>query len=434
MTASFFRSEELYDSDRETLSSDALSNLQFSLLRDTAHHATTHAPFYRSRKDANPSAYTFESLEQFSARVPFTTKQELRDADTWSTLAVPRSTLQEFHFSSGTSGSPVASFMTHEDIRVASQHLARTWFMQGVRSDSTFAMLASYGLFSAGLLNHYALVHLGAFILPIGSTSSQKCLDVMLRYNANSMAAVASYYPYLMTMAREYGYDVRDIGIRHAIAGGEPFTPSMRSHIEEGFGATLLDQYGLCEINTGIAGECTFKDGLHILADYVYPEVIDPDTGRLVPDGTVGELVLTTLRKRATPLLRYRTGDLTSITRIPCACGRTMPRIARMTRRTVPTLFYKGLKIEAPGVEQALLPHAHAINPHMWTLEAHTQDGHESLTLKVSPMSAYDETILEQVRHTLHSTIGAQVTVVAYTSEDLTHLGVGKHKHFIDHR
>jgi phenylacetate-CoA ligase len=434
MTAQKLRSEELYDPDRETLSSDKLSNLQFELLKEAVSHAVHCSPFYQERASRSSTSYNFDSLESFRKKVPFTTKQELRDARPWSTLAVPKRDLHEFHFSSGTSGHPVASYLSHDDVKEASLHLARTWFMQGVRDDSTFAMLASYGLFSAGLLNHYAIEHIGAFILPIGSTPSQKCLDVMQRFEANSMAAVASYYPYLVTMAPQFGLNVRDIGIQHAIAGGEPFSESSRTHIEDAFGCTLLDQYGLCEINTGIAGECAYKNGLHILADYVYPEIVDPNTGQNVPDGVIGELVLTTLKKQATPLLRYRTGDLTSITRAPCRCGRTMPRIARMTRRTIETLFYKGLKIEAPGIHEALTPLAPMVSPDLWILEADSSNGHDTLTLKVAlnPLSGNDT--LDRVTQVITPLIPARITVVSFTLEELHHLGVGKHKHIKDTR
>ncbi len=426
-------SPTFFDEGQETISVNELRKLQLERLVNSIAYALDNSPFYRSKKHLYGEDTLITSLEDF-ARFPLTTKEELRSSQTYDILAVQKEQVTEVHFSSGTSGNPVYSFLTKNDIANGNKFLARTWHMQGVRQGSTFAMLASYGLFSAGLLNHYAIQHLGAFVLPVGGSSPEKTLKLLKMFSANATAAVASYYPYLASYAKEHGIDPHALELRSLIAGGEPFSEAERSYIQDQFGASMYDQYGLCEINTGIAGECSEKNGLHILADYVYPEIIHPETGVPLKEGALGELVLTTFFKEASPLLRYRTGDMTSITYEPCPCGRTMPRIARIERRVAETIFYKGIGIEKSYVAAILDGLKDRLNPYVWQLEVSRSGGKELALLKIVPEGEHDERLLGNVADYLYQQLGFRVSVNTFTQAELSNLGTSKLKHFIDNR
>ena len=419
----------LLNAAQETISLKALQSLQLRKLRAVVKYAAAQSPLYK--KKLSPKDARLGSLEDV-ARLPLTAKADLLASDPYENLCVPREEVAEVHFSSGTSASPVPSFFTRKDIKEGSAYLARTWHMQGVRRESVFAMFASYGLFSAGLINHYALQRIGAFVVPAGNASATKAFELLKEFEADSCAAVASYYLYLIAMAKEHGIDLKKLHLTHLTAGGEPFSEKQRRFIEKAFGATLYDQYGLCEINTGLAGECSEKDGLHLLADYAYPEIIDPETLQQLPDGREGELVLTTFHKEASPLIRYRTGDITSITHAPCPCGRTSPRIARVKRRVVDTIFYKGLKIERPHVARMLENMGAHINPHLWQMEAATAAGRDELVLKVLLVAKRGG--VDHVAGHMRTHLGVRVKVVSFTDEEFVRLGTGKLKHFIDNR
>ncbi len=421
------------DEKQETISVNELRKLQLERVVNSVAYALHNSPFYRNKKHLYGEDALLTSLEDF-AHFPFTTKEELRSSQIYDILAVQKKQVTEVHFSSGTTGNPVYSFLTKNDIANGNKFLARTWYMQGVRSESTFAMLASYGLFSAGLLNHYAIQHLGAFILPIGGSSPEKALKLFKMFSASAAAAVASYYPYLASYAKERGIDPRALELRSLIAGGEPFSEEERSYIQEQFGASVYDQYGLCEINTGIAGECSEKNGLHILADYVYPEIVHPETGVPLKEGEMGELVLTTFFKEASPLLRYRTGDMTSITYEPCPCGRTMPRIARIERRVAETIFYKGIGIEKSYVATVLEGLKDRLNPYIWQLEVKRSGGKELALLRIIPEVEHDEHLLGHVTDYLYHQFGFRVSVGMFTQAELSNLGTSKLKHFVDNR
>lgn len=421
----------LFDATKETVPVGTLRVLQLKKLQEAVAFAAERSVFYQGKKKLSRET-RFNSFEEFAERVPFTTKEELVASEPYENLCVDRRDVIEVHFSSGTSARPVHSFLTRKDIAEGSEYLARTWYMQGVRRESVFGMLASYGLFSAGLLNQYAIQRIGAFVIPIGGSSVDKTLDLFQRFGVDSCAAVASYYPYFITVAREKNVAI-DMRLLHVIAGGEPFSENQRMYVERALGATMYDQYGLCEINTGLAGECGEKNGLHILADYAYPEIIDPETGVPLAEGLEGELVLTTFYKEASPLVRYRTGDLTSISYEPCACGRTMPRVARIKRRVTEVLFYKGIKIEKSFVGALMEKLQDVVNPYLWQLEVTAEHGRDHLVMKVVAHEKRDS-ILEFVSSHLRERFGFTVVVRAFSSDERARLGTTKLKNFLDSR
>ncbi|MBI1888389.1 MAG: AMP-binding protein [Candidatus Spechtbacteria bacterium] len=423
-----------WDKQRETVSIAELKSLQLAKLRESVGFAAEHSGLYKKRKKLSGHDADFHSLDEFSKKIPFTTKEDLLTSELYENLCVPKKELVEVHSSSGTSAKPVYSFLTKQDIQTGSEYLARTWHMQGIRKESTFAMLASYGLFSAGLLNHYAIQQIGAFVIPIGGSSALKTLGILGEFSVDSCAAVASYYPYVIALAKQNNIRPNDLGLRHIIAGGEPFSENQRRYVEKEFNAVMYDQYGLCEINTGIAGECAEKNGLHILADYVYPEIVDMTNGKALPEDQEGELVLTTFHKEASPLVRYRTGDITCISYKPCPCGRTMPRISRIKRRVTDTLFYKGIKIEKPYVAKCMEGLRDYLNPYIWQMELNSDAGRDEAVLKIVLEQKKGDNALDHITTSFQKNFDFKIKIRTFTADELARLGNSKLKSFLDNR
>jgi phenylacetate-CoA ligase len=248
-------------------------------------------------------------------------------------------------------------------------------------------MIGDYGLFTGGLLNHYALTHLGALVIPIGISSTEKQIIFLKDFKVTSMAGITSHYFRILNKMKDLQIKPKDLNLKIAIAAGEPYSEETREYFEKEFGCKFMDQYGLAEINTGLAGECKYKCGLHIPWDYVYPEIIDIKTKKNLPEGEIGELVLTTLEREANPVIRYRTGDITSINYQKCKCGRTTPRISRIKGRIDDVLFVKGIKLYPSSIESELWGIKDLINPEGWTLKIERINGLDELTLIVEPKS-----------------------------------------------
>lgn len=426
-------SQLFFDERKEKITLKNLRSLQDKKIRDVLKFVVEKSYFYKNKKNLTSDNTNFSSLEEFSEKIPFTTKEDLINLEKYDNLCVPEEDIIEVHFSSGTSNKPVSSFLTKKDIKESNKYLARTWYMQGVRHNNTFAMLASYGLFSAGMINHYAIQNIGAFVIPVGSSSIIKTLNIFKEFSVDSCAAVASYYLYLINIAELNAVNLKDLKLQHVIAGGEPFSENQRRYIENKLNVSLYDQYGICEINTGIAGECLEKNGLHILADYVYPEIVDPLTGKKLGDNMEGELVLTTLHKEASPLVRYRTGDITSITHEPCPCGRTMPRISRIKRRVTETIFYKGVKIEAAYISRLLEGLSDYLNPYVWQIEINYVLGRDKFIFKIIP-TKNNKKIINYIETHLKKSLGFNVKIIIFNETELQQMGTSKVKNFIDNR
>lgn len=423
-----------WDKQKETVSIAELKSLQLIKLRESVGFAAEHSGLYKQRKKLSPHHADFNSLDEFSKKIPFTTKEDLLQSELYENLCVPKKELVEVHSSSGTSAKPVYSFFTKKDIQESSEYLARTWYMQGVREESIFAMLASYGMFSAGLLNHYAIQQIKSFVIPVGGTSWLKTLGILREFSIDSCAAVASYYPYLIAMAKQNNIRLNDLRLRHIIAGGEPFSENQRFYVEKEFNAAMYDQYGLCEINTGIAGECAEKNGLHILADYVYPEIVNPTSGEALGEDQEGELVLTTFHKQASPLLRYRTGDVTRISYKPCPCGRTMPRISRIKRRVTDTLFYKGINIEKSYISKLMEDLQDYLNPYIWQMELNSYAGRDEAVLKIVLKQSKEADALDHITASFQKNLNFNIKIRTFTEDELARFGNSKLKNFIDNR
>jgi len=428
------KKSQFWDKQRETISVADLKSLQMAKLRESVAFVIEHSGLYTRRKKLSSNDANFNSLDEFSKKIPLTTKEDLLQSELYENLCVPKKDLVEVHSSSGTSAKPVYSFLTKQDIQKSSEYLARTWYMQGIREESSFALLASYGLFSAGLLNHYAIQQIESFIIPVGGSSALKTLGILREFSVDSCAAVASYYPYLIAMAKQNNIRLNDLRLRHIIAGGEPFSENQRCHVEKELNAIMYDQYGLCEINTGIAGECAEKNGLHVLADYVYPEIVHPASGEVLGEDQDGELVLTTFHKQASPLVRYRTGDITSISYAPCPCGRTMPRISRIKRRVTDTLFYKGIKIEKSYITKLMEDLRDYLNPYIWQMELNSYAGRDEAVLKIVLEQGGGESALDNITAHLQKNLDFKIKTRIFTADELARIENSKLKNFLDNR
>ena len=288
------------------------------------------------------------------AKIPLTTKLELREQAPFGTLAVPLNKVIEVHTSSGTTGKSIPSFFTKKDIDNTKKYISKAWAAFGITNRDVVQFMMQYGLFSGAFLNHYALTHLGAFVVPAGISNSMKQIQLMQEFQTTTIVAVPSYYFRLKEVFEQENIKLEDLSLKRGIAAGETYSNSTRKKIENMFNIDVYDHYGLAEINTGICYECKYKEGMHVLDDYVYAEIVNPKTGEVLGENEEGELVLTTLEKEANPIIRYKTGDITSITYEKCKCGRTQPRIEMIKGRVDNTIQLHGVKIYPIEIELLL--------------------------------------------------------------------------------
>ncbi|NLG83076.1 MAG: phenylacetate--CoA ligase [Firmicutes bacterium] len=334
----------------ETMDAEELRALQLKQLNLSIARAKN-APFYRSR-----GLREVKSLEELQ-EIPFTTKQDLRDGFPYGFLAVGLNEVVRLHSSSGTTGNPTVVFHTATDIDQWANLVARCMYMTGVRPGDVFQNTMGYGLFTGGLGFHYGAEKLGVLTIPIGPGNSKRQIWFMQKFGTTVVHILPSYAMHLYSIVEELGIDPKaDLKLRIAFIGSEPHSDEMRRQIERLWGVKAYNSYGLSEVcGPGVAFECPEQNGMHIWEDSFIVEIVDPATGRVLPDGEEGELVLTTLQREAMPLLRYRTGDLTRILPGRCPCGRTHRRIERIKGRTDDMLIVNGVNIFPIQIERTIM-------------------------------------------------------------------------------
>ena len=349
----------------ETLPRPALEALQLKRLQQTVERVYRSVPFYRETLDAaGIRPEQIKGLEDLR-RLPFTTKQDMRDAYPYRLFAAPLEEIVRIHASSGTTGKPTVVGYTRKDIDTWADLMARTFVAAGVHRRDIIHNAYGYGLFTGGLGAHYGAERLGASVIPISGGNTHRQLMIMQDFGSTVLTCTPSYSLYMAEEARAAGLDFRDLKLRVGIFGAEPWSEDMRRDIEGKLNLDALDIYGLSEImGPGVAIECLeAKEGLHIWEDHFLAEIIDPDSGAVLPDGQLGELVITTITKEGIPLIRYRTRDITSMTREACRCGRTHARLARMSGRTDDMLIIRGVNV-FPSQIEAILLRIEGVEPH----------------------------------------------------------------------
>jgi len=338
----------------ETASRDEIAALQLERLRWTLHHAYTNVPHYRAAFDAagvHPD--DCRRLEDL-ARFPFTAKGDLRANYPFGMFAVPREKIVRIHASSGTTGKPTVVGYTAKDIDTWAAVAARSLFAAGARPGMILHNAYGYGLFTGGLGVHYGGERLGMSVVPISGGMTERQVQLIQDFRPDVITVTPSYMLAILDEFRRQGLDARATSLRIGIFGAEPWTNAMRTEIENGFAMDAVDIYGLSEvIGPGVANECVeTKDGLHIWEDHFYPEVIDPETGAVLPDGSPGELVFTSLTKEGMPVIRYRTRDLT---RLLPGTARTMRRMEKVTGRSDDMMIIRGVNMFPTQIEEQLL-------------------------------------------------------------------------------
>lgn len=341
----------------ETASRDELAGLQRTLLAATLRHAYANVPHYRRAFDAagvHPDG--FRDLPDL-ARFPFTTKADLRANYPFGMFAVPRERIARIHASSGTTGKPTVVGYTKADLDVWADVMARSIRASGGRAGMRIHIAYGYGLFTGGLGAHYGAERLGCAVIPVGGGGTERQVQLIQDFQPDVIMVTPSYMLAILDGFRAAGAEPRGTSLRVGIFGAEPWTNAMRGEIETAFDMHAVDIYGLSEVmGPGVANECVeTKDGLHIWEDHFYPEVVDPDTGAVLPDGERGELVFTSLTKEATPVIRYRTRDLT---RLLPGTARTMRRMEKVTGRSDDMMIIRGVNVFPTQIEELVLAHA----------------------------------------------------------------------------
>jgi len=373
----------LYNEEFETLPRQALEALQLKRLQSMVARVYASVPFYRQALDkAGMGPDSVASLEDLQ-RLPFTTKQDMRDSYPYGLFAAPMEEIVRIHASSGTTGKPTVVGYTHKDIDTWTELMARSLAAAGAHKGDIIHNAYGYGLFTGGLGAHYGAERLGASVIPISGGNTKRQIMIMQDFGSTVLTCTPSYSLFMAEEARAEGVDFRNLKLRVGIFGAEPWSEAMRGEIEAKLSLAAIDIYGLSEImGPGVAIECIeAKRGLHIWEDHFIPEVINPETGERVPEGEKGELVITTITKQGIPLIRYRTRDITSITYEPCICGRTHARIARMSGRSDDMLIIRGVNV-FPSQIESILVGIEGVEPH-YLLIVDRKDNLDTLEIQV---------------------------------------------------
>ena len=373
----------LFDEEFETLPREALEALQFKRLVATAERVYATVPFYKRKFDEcgiKPS--NLKSLKDLR-RLPFTTKIDLRDNYPYGLFAVPMEQVVRIHASSGTTGKPTVVGYTRRDINTWAELMARSLAAAGAHKNDIIHNAYGYGLFTGGLGVHYGAEKLGASVIPISGGNSKRQIVIMQDFGSTVLTCTPSYALFLAETAEEMGVDFKKLKLKVGIFGAEPWSERMRDEIERKLGIQAIDIYGLSEvIGPGVSIECIeAKRGLHIFEDHFIAEIIDPQTGEVLPYGQKGELVFTTITKEAFPLIRYRTRDISVLYPEPCRCGRTHVRMERVSGRSDDMLIIRGVNVFPSQIESVLM-NIEGVEPH-YLLIVDRQGNLDTLDLQV---------------------------------------------------
>ncbi len=428
-----------WEPQMECMAREDLEQLQLERLEATINRAYLNVPFYRKKFDelgVDPDQ--IRSLDDLR-RLPFTTKDDLRENYPYGMFAVPLREVVRIHASSGTTGIPTVVGYTRNDIKTWSNLVARILTAGGVTKDDVVQIAFGYGLFTGGFGLHYGAERIGASVIPISSGNTKRQIKIMQDFKTTTLICTPSYALLIADTMYEMGVNVNGLSLKYGLFGAEPWSEGMRHEIEEKLKIIATDNYGLSEVmGPGVAGECLQRSGLHINEDHFIFEVINPDTLDPVRPGEIGELVITTLTKEAFPMIRYRTRDLTRLITEPCACGRTFYRMSKILGRTDDMLIVKGVNVFPSQIETVLFE-IEGTEPHYQIIV--DRKGHlDELTVlvEVSEEIFFDEMkkqheLINLIKGRLASELGIQVEVKLVESKTLERFE-GKAKRVIDKR
>lgn len=428
----------MWQPDIESMPRDEIVKLQNERLKETVAHIWAHAPVQRAKLEAAGLSQSDIQTTDDLVNVPFTIKDDFRDSYPFGLFAVPQKEIVRLQGTSGTTGKPTIAGYTRRDLTTWADLIARLATAVGVTDEDTAQVSFGYGLFTGGFGLHQGMERIGATVLPLSSGNTERQLMMMQDIGTTVLIATPSYALYLSEAAREMA--VRDkLKLKVGLFGGEGCTPEMRMQIEENLGIIATNNYGMCElIGPGLSGECQERDGLHIAEDHFFPEIIDPDTGKRLPYGEQGELVVTTLTKEGLPLLRYRTRDITCLYTEPCACGRTHIRMSPTRGRSDDMLIIKGVNVFPSQIESVLIGTEH-IGPH-YLLLVRREGIVDTLEVQVElinsdVLDSYSELekIQTIIREKLRSVLGLTVKVTLVGPKTIERFQ-GKAKRVIDLR
>ena len=429
----------MWNPEKEQIAPGLLREEQSKALLKQVKRLYERVNFYREKMNIHGvKPEDIKSIDDIS-KLPFTTKVEMRDVYPYGMLAVDQKEIVEVHTSSGTTGKPVVGAYTQNDIDLWSDVMARTLGMGGVDASDTVQNMFGYGMFTGGIGAHYGARRIGANILPVSSGNSKRQLQLMRDFGTSVLTCTPSYCLYLAEFANEHCIDIRDFGLKAGFFGAEPWSENMRQDIQKKLGLKAFDIYGLTEIiGPGVAAECEEQNGLHFFEDHFYPEIIDPETGKTLPDGEKGELVITTLTREGTPLLRYRTRDISYIMTERCPCGRTLRRIHRLFGRNDDMLIIRGVNVFPSQIEEILLG-IEGVEPHyqivvnrkgqLDSIEVHVEVNEAIFSDEISRLENLGKAIFNEIR----TALGIQVVVKLVEPKSIAR-SEGKAKRVIDNR
>jgi phenylacetate-CoA ligase len=397
----------------ETASIDELRSLQLERLRWSLGHAYANVPHHRAAFDA--AGVHPDDLADLSdlARFPFTAKQDLRDTYPFGMFAVPREQVSRIHASSGTTGKPTVVGYTARDVDTWSDVVARSLRASGVRPGWTVHVAYGYGLFTGGLGAHYGAERLGCTVIPVSGGMTERQVQLLVDLAPDAICVTPSYVLSILDQMRAQGVDPRGTSLKVGVFGAEPWTEAMRQEVEDAFDVHAVDIYGLSEvIGPGVANECVeVKDGLHVWEDHFYPEIVDPETGAVLPDGEEGELVFTSLTKEAMPVIRYRTRDLT---RLLPGTARSMRRMEKVTGRTDDMLIVRGVNVFPSAVREVVGAFAPHVSGHILVRprdEGVKQEPPLPVSVELARGVIADAALAAAIRERLRSVLTVQMRV-----------------------
>ncbi len=429
----------IWDEKNECMSREEMREVQGNRLRHTVERVYHNVPFYRKKMhELGLEPGDIQNIDDLS-KLPFTTKQDLRDNYPYGLSAVPMSEVVRLHASSGTTGQPVVVGYTRKDLRTWSEVVARCLSSYGIDSHDFVQIAYGYGLFTGGMGLHYGVEKVGAAVIPISGGNSKKQIQIMRDFGSTVLACTPSYALYLAEAMQEMGVKREELKLRVGIFGAEPWTENMRKEIEKNLNIKAMDIYGLSEIiGPGVSYDCECKNGLHVNEDHFIPEIINPDTFEVLPYGSKGEIVFTTITKEALPLIRYRTRDLSVLHDEKCDCGRSLVRMEKCLGRSDDMLIIRGVNVFPTQIESVLLEMGETKPHYLLFVDRVNNLDILEVWVEVDEVFFSDEvrkleSLTKKIKHNIESTLGIGVKLKLVEPKTIER-SEGKAKRIIDKR